>query len=129
MRPPLTSVAARHHSDRAGATRVSVLGVAAFFVAYLGFTQDTTSWLVLLPWFRLAGVGIWCAETADHAAVAFGNLAASLLARVLWTAYGPQWAFASLAAMMLASLSSFAVVRQNDTAAPGGAEPAGALSA
>lgn len=84
---------------------------------------DTTNWQVLLPWFVLAGIGIGCVETAEHTAVAthapadirgsafgllaatqsFGNLAASLVAGILWTTVGPSWAFAYLAlAMMVA---------------------------
>jgi MFS family permease len=116
----LTSVAAGHHTDRVGATRVLTLGVAAFALAYLGFTHDTTTWVALLVWFLLAGIGIGCAETAEHAAVArhapadlrgsafgllagiqsVGNLAASGVAGVLWTALSPSWAFAYLAAWM-----------------------------
>jgi len=66
----LTSLGAGRSTDRVGATRVLALGVAAFAVAYLGFTRDTTAWAALLPWFVLAGVGIGCVETAEHAAVA-----------------------------------------------------------
>jgi MFS family permease len=71
--------------------------------------------------FVLAGVGIGCAETAEHAAVAslaperyrgsafgllaaiqsFGNLAASGVAGLLWTALSLGVAFTDLAAWML----------------------------
>jgi MFS family permease len=120
----LTSLAAGRHSDRVGATRVLSLGVAAFALAYLGFTRDTSAWLGLLPWFVLAGVGIGCVETAEHAAVAahapidlrgsafgllagiqsIGNLAASGIAGILWTALSPSWAFAYLTAWMVTAL-------------------------
>lgn len=123
----LTSVAAGHHSDRRGATRVLTFGVAAFAVAYLGFTRDTTSWVLLLPFFVLAGIGIGCVETAEHAAVAthapdelrgsafgllagvqsLGNLAASAIAGILWTALSPTWAFAYLTAWMVIALIAF----------------------
>jgi MFS family permease len=79
---------------------------------------------MLLPAFVLAGIGIGCVETAEHAAVAthapedirgsafgllaaiqsLGNLAASLIAGILWTALSPTWAFAYLAAWMLLAL-------------------------
>ena len=123
----LTSVAAGHHSDRRGATRVLTIGVAAFAIAYLGFTRDTTSWAMLLPFFVLAGIGIGCVETAEHAAVAthapddlrgsafgllagvqsLGNLAASAIAGILWTALSPTWAFAYLTAWMVVALIAF----------------------
>ena len=123
----LTSVAAGHHSDRRGATRVLTFGVAAFAVAYLGFTRDMTSWAMLLPFFVLAGIGIGCVETAEHAAVAthapddlrgsafgllagvqsLGNLAASAIAGILWTAFSPTWAFAYLTAWMVIALTAF----------------------
>lgn len=121
----LTSYPAGHHTDRRGATRVLVAGVTAFALAYLWFTQDTTNGVVLLPAFVLAGIGIGCVETAEHAAVAthapehirgsafgllagiqsFGNLAASLVAGILWTALSPTWAFAYLAAWMLLAVT------------------------
>jgi MFS family permease len=117
----ITSVAAGHASDRRTPRLVLALGAAAFAIAYLGFTRDTTSWLALAPWFALAGVGIGSAETAEHAAVAhaapldirgsafgllaavqsFGNLAASAIAGLLWTALSPSWAFGFLAAAMI----------------------------
>ncbi|CAN5430966.1 MFS transporter [soil metagenome] len=65
-----TSLAAGHSSDRWGSTRVLTAGVAAFGLAYLGFSRDTTGWTALLPWFVLAGIGIDCVETAEHTAVA-----------------------------------------------------------
>ncbi|MGH9223672.1 MAG: MFS transporter [Acidimicrobiales bacterium] len=120
----LTSLAAGRHTDRAGATRVLAIGVAAFGIAYLGFTRGSTAWDGLLPWFVLAGVGIGCVETAEHAAVAthaptdlrgsafgllagvqsLGNLAASSIVGLLWTTLSPSWAFTYLAAWMLLAL-------------------------
>ena len=98
-------------------------GAAGFAIAYLGFTRDTANWLALAPWFVLAGIGIGCAETAEHTAVAqaapidlrgsafgllaaiqsLGNLAASTVAGVLWTALSPTWAYGFLAASMIAA--------------------------
>ena len=120
----ITSLAAGRRTDSAGATQVLTIGVTAFAVAYLAFTRDTTNWGALLPAFVLAGVGIGCVETAEHAAVAshapehvrgsafgllagiqsLGNLAASVVAGVLWTTLSPTWAFAYLATWMVIAL-------------------------
>ena len=112
---------AGRYSDRNGATRVLSTGVAAFGLAYLGFTRDTGDWAMLFPWFVLAGIGIGCVETAEHAAIAthapvdirgsafgllaatqsLGNLAASTVAGILWSALSPTWAFGYLATAMV----------------------------
>lgn len=132
----LTSVPAGRHTDRRGATRVLVLGAAAFALAYVGFTRDTGNWLLLLPPFVLAGVGIGCVETAEHAAVAthapedirgsafgllagvqsLGNLAASAIAGFLWTAASPSWAFAYLAASMTVAVVVFGSTARREAA-------------
>ena len=134
----VTSLVAGGHADRRGAPGVFAMGVFAFAVAYVGFTRDTTSWLWLLPWFVLAGVGIGCVETAEHAAVAthappdlrgsafgllagiqsLGNLAASGIAGVLWTVLSPAWAFGYLAAWMCLALV-FLLVLAPRTPSPG----------
>lgn len=74
--------------------------------------------------FALAGIGIGCAETAEHAAVAafappgirgsafgllatvqaIGNVAASAIAGLLYTVVSPTMAFAYLAVWMLIAL-------------------------
>jgi MFS family permease len=125
----LISVPAGRHADRRGATRVLLLGAVGFAIAYVVFTRDTTSWVLLLPAFVLAGIGIGCVETAEHAAVAthapddirgsafgllagvqsLGNLAASAIAGILWTVASPSWAFAYLAVWMVIALTIFAV--------------------
>lgn len=117
----LASVPAGRHADRTNPRRTLAIGVIAFGVAYAGFTHDSTSWVVLTPWFLLAGVGIGCVETAEHAAVAaqapaeirgsafgllaaiqsFGNFAASGVAGLLWTVLSPSWAFGYLSAWMV----------------------------
>jgi MFS family permease len=117
----ITSVPAGRHADRTTPRRTLAIGVAAFGLAYAGLTRDTHSWLALSPWFILAGIGIGCVETAEHAAVAayapadirgsafgllaavqsFGNFAASGIAGLLWTAASPSWAFAYLAGWMV----------------------------
>jgi MFS family permease len=117
----LTSVPAGRHADRTTPRRTLAIGVTAFAVAYAGLIPDTHSWFGLMPWFALAGIGIGCVETAEHAAVAayapaqirgsafgllagvqsFGNFAASGVAGLLWTVASPAWAFTYLAGWMI----------------------------
>ena len=85
--------------------------------------------LALAPAFVLTGIGIGCAETAQHAAVAIlapnrirgsafgilaaiqagGNLAASTIAGILWTAASPRTAFVFLGVMMITAVPIIAV--------------------
>jgi hypothetical protein len=101
-----------------------VLGVGLFGLAYGGLAAGATSVLTLAPWFLAAGVGIGCVETAEHAAVAArapvelrgsafgllaavqscGNLAASAITGLLWTAASPRVAFGYLVAWMGAAV-------------------------
>jgi len=117
----VASLLGGRYTDRIGARRVLIVGVGGFALAYAGFARDTASWVALAPLFALAGAGIGCVETAQHAAVAacapehlrgsafgllagvqsFGNLAASGIAGVVWTAFSPSWAFAYLTAWMV----------------------------
>ena len=117
----MASVPAGRHADRTTPRRTLAIGVMAFGLAYAGLTHDAHGWLALSPWFILAGIGIGCVETAEHAAVAayappeirgsafgllaavqsFGNFAASGIAGLLWTTAGPSWAFAYLAGWMV----------------------------
>ena len=116
----VASIPAGRLGDRRGAVLVLALGVGLFGLAYAGFAAGGSSVLVLAPWFLAAGVAIGCVETAEHAAVAalapvelrgsafgllaavqsFGNLAASTIAGLLWTAASPRVAFAYLVAWM-----------------------------
>jgi MFS family permease len=124
----VTSIPAGRLADRLG-RRGPILvlsaGVALFGVAYAGFTLHTSGLVLLGVPFVLAGVGIGAAETAEHAAVAalapseargsafgvlaavqaLGNLAASTVTGVLWTAVAPAAAFGYLAAWMLLALA------------------------
>ena len=119
-------------ADRIGNTRVLQLGVAAFLAAYIGFAVATASLPVLLGAFALAGVGIGCCETAEHAAVAslapedirgsafgllaaiqsVGNLAASAIAGIIWTVVGPGAAFGYLSVCMVTALAVLALTRR-----------------
>jgi MFS family permease len=117
----LTSVPAGHLGDRHGQIRVLVVGVVLFAAAYGGFAVGPDGLVLLGVCFVLAGLAIGCVETAEHAAVAhsaaldlrgsafgilaavqsFGNLAASAIAGILWTAVSPTAAFVYLCAWML----------------------------
>ena len=112
--------------DRRGAIAVLTAGVLLFLLAYLGFALGPTGLLPLALCFVAAGLAIGCVETAQHAAVAvlapaelrgsafgllagiqaFGNLAASAIAGLLWTLVGPAIAFGYLAVCTLVALGS-----------------------
>lgn len=126
-----TVVPAGRHGDGHGATRVLAAGAICFAVGYLWFAIGRHSPVALAPAFILAGIGIGCAETAEHAAVAqhapaalrgsafgvlaaiqaAGNLAASVLAGVLWSAASPTVAFLFLAAAMGIAVPFIATTR------------------
>jgi len=121
----LASIPAGHLGDRRGMVRVLAGGVALFGAAYVVLAATGASIALILVGFALAGVGIGCVETAEHAAVAtlapetlrgsafgllaavqsFGNLAASAIAGALWTLVSPAAAFAYAAAWMARSPS------------------------
>ena len=121
----LASIPAGHAGDRHGLLRILAAGVACFLVAYLGLAFAGESFALLAGCFILAGIGIGCAETAETAAVAqlapdqlrgsafgllaalqaVGNLAASAIAGVLWTAVSPTAAFLYVAAWMPLALA------------------------
>ena len=134
----LASVPAGQMSDRVGPVRVLAGGVVASLVAYTVFALVETSVPTLGAAFVLAGVGIGCVETAEHAAVAtaapadlrgsafgllaavqsFGNLAASGIAGLIWTIASPMAAFVYVAAWMAACLVALpraAVTRSTDS--------------
>lgn len=113
---------------RRGPLLVTAVGVAAFLLAYVLFAVSGPALLVLGVAFALAGVGIGCAETAEHAAVAafapeairgsafgllatvqaIGNVAASVVAGLIYTLVSPAAAFVYLAAWMLVALGVLA---------------------
>ena len=120
----LAGVPAGRVGDRHGMVRVLAAGVACFALAYAGFAASEASIPLLGVRFAAAGIGIGCAETAEHAAVAtlapdrvrgsafglvaawqsFGNLAASAIAGLLYTVASPAVAFTYAAALMAAAL-------------------------
>ena len=116
----LTSVPAGRLADLRTPTRVLAGGVAAFGLAYIGFAVAGASVVVLAACFIAAGFGIGAVETAEHSAVAtlapenlrgssfgalagiqsLGNLVASGIAGLLYTAVSPAAAFVFPAAAM-----------------------------
>ena len=108
-----------------GPLLVTMTGVVTFLLAYGVFAVSGPVIVVLVMAFVLAGVGIGCAETAEHAAVAafapleirgsafgllatvqaIGNVAASAVAGLLYTVASPTVAFAYLATWMLVALA------------------------
>ncbi|MDQ3886831.1 MAG: MFS transporter [Actinomycetota bacterium] len=127
----ITSLPAGARSDKLGQRGpllVTATGVAAFLLAYAVFAVTGPVIVLLLVAFALAGMGIGCAETAEHAAVAafapvqirgsafgllatvqaIGNVAASAIAGLLYTVVSPTVAFAYLAAWMLLALAALA---------------------
>ena len=123
----LTSFPAGGLADRVGPRGpllVTAAGVMTFLLAYLLFAVTGPAIGLLAVAFVLAGVGIGCVETAEHAAVAafapaelrgsafgllatvqaVGNLAASAIAGLLYTLASPTVAFGYLAAWMLIAL-------------------------
>jgi MFS family permease len=129
-----TSLAAGRTRDRRGITDVLATGAGAAFLAYIGLAITGPEPAVLGGCFVLAGIAVGCTKTAQHAAVAahtpadvrgsafellattqaFGNLAASSIAGLLWTLYAPSVAFeyaavftgAALIALLLANRST-----------------------
>jgi MFS family permease len=126
----LASLPAGRVSDRHGSVLVLLLGVACFALAYAALSLDVATVATLAPGFLLAGVGIGCVETAESAAVAtfapeglrgsafgllatvqsLGNLAASGIAGLLWTAFGADVAFRYLVAWMLIATAGLVVL-------------------
>jgi MFS family permease len=122
------SVPVGHLGDRWGTRLVLLCGASSFLAAYLLFAGAAASVPMLLSGFVLAGVGIGAAETGEHAAVASaapepvrgsafgllaalqsaGNLAASAIAGLVWTAVSPGAAFLWLAGWMTLAIVLFA---------------------
>ena len=127
------SIPAGHHGDRRSPVYVLVGGTAAFATAYLALTGASLP--ILAIGFVLAGIGIGCIETAEHAAVAhlapeglpgsafglratvqsLGNFAASAIAGLLWTVVSPTAAFIYAGAWMLIALIAFTATRATHT--------------
>jgi MFS family permease len=129
----LASVPAGRVADARGAVVVLAAGVGLFGLAFAGFALGGTPLAVLACCFVMAGVAIGCVETAEHAAVArlapptlrgsafgllaaiqsLGNLAASGVAGLLWTAVSPRAAFLYLTGWMVVALLGLLSARQS----------------
>jgi MFS family permease len=127
----LVSLPAGRATDRRGATIVLIGGVACALAAYVGFALAGASVAVLAVCFVGAGIAIGCVETAEHAAVAalasedlrgsafgllaavqsFGNLVASAVAGILWTAVSPAAGLLFAAALMAVALIALVASR------------------
>jgi len=125
----LASVPAGRLVDSRGAVLVLGAGVACFLLAYVGFAATSASIAILGVCFVAAGVGIGCVETAEHAAVArhapenirgsafgllaavqsLGNLIASAVAGLLWSAVSPAAGLLFAAALMAVALVALAL--------------------
>lgn len=112
--------------DRRRPLLVTAIDIAAFLLAYSLFAITGPAIVLLVVAFALAGIGIGCVETAEHAAVAafappeirgsafgllatvqaIGNIAASTVVGLLYTVTSPTVAFAYLAAWMLIALGT-----------------------
>lgn len=121
----ITSFPAGRLNDKRSPLLVLTIGVLFFLIAYLGFAVGFTTVIPLALAFIAGGVAIGCIETAEHAAVAtlapsdvrgsafgllagvqsFGNIIASGVAGLLWTALSGGVAFLYLAAWMVISLA------------------------
>ena len=119
----IASLPAGRLSDRWEAIGVLTFGVLFFLLAYLGFAITVPNVFILAGSFVIAGLAIGCIETSEHASVAalapvnlrgsafgllatvqsFGNIVASGIAGLLWTAISPSIAFIYLAAWTLLS--------------------------
>ncbi len=111
-------------ADRRGPRLAFGLGAAAYLVAYAAFFAIGGSWVILVGGFALAGVGIGLAETAESTVVAtrlpsdlrsnafgllgltqsMGDIGATVVAGLLWSAFSAQVAFMYAAAWMAVSL-------------------------
>jgi len=132
----LASVPAGRLSDRRGAGNVLAAGVMLFLLAYLGFALTGPSLVLLGLSFVLAGLAIGCVETSQHTAVAslappalrgsafgllatvqsVGNIMASALAGLLWSAIAPRAAFLYLVIWMVAALALLSRVQRRQPA-------------
>jgi MFS family permease len=130
----LASFPAGQVADRLGATRVLLVGVALFGLAYDGFAIDTGSVPLLGGWFLIAGLAIGCVETAEHTAVAndaplelrgsafgllagvqsLGNLAASAVAGIIWTTVSSTAALIYITAWMVVAVAMIARARSRE---------------
>ncbi len=127
----LAALAGGQLADRVSPRVVFASGAAVYVASYCLFALDQHRWPVLLLGFVLAGTGIGFAETAESTVVALtlpdhlrgngygvlglvqslGDLAATLVAGILWAAVSPTVAFSYAALWMAASLLASTLLR------------------
>lgn len=128
----IASLLAGQLSDRGNPRRVLAVGAAVYVCAYGIFAVNQSLWPILALGFVLAGAGIGFAETAETTLVALalpdrlrgngygvlglvqslGDLGASAVAGILWTATTPTIAFVYVACWMAASVTAALLLRQ-----------------
>lgn len=121
------SIPAGRAGDRVGAQVVLLLGVVGFLLAYLAFAVGGGLPVMALG-FAVGGLAIGLVETAQNSAVAslapaeirgsafgllagiqgFGNLGASAIAGLIWTAASPTVAFSYLVVWMVVAVIGIA---------------------
>jgi MFS family permease len=121
----LVSVPGGRLSDSRGPVAVLGIGIGCLAASYAAFALVGPQLVVLAVAFAGAGIAIGLVETAQHAAVAafapaglrgsafgflaavqsLGNLAASAVAGLIWTAVSPRAAFLYLAAWLVVALA------------------------
>jgi MFS family permease len=126
------SLAAGRANDRRGSVAGLAVGVGLCAGAYAALAVTPASLLVLGGCFVAAGVAVGCVETAEHAAVAthapasgrgsafgllaatqaFGNLAASSIAGLLWTLVSATAAFAYASGLCAVGLIALLVTQK-----------------
>lgn len=117
------AVVGGHLVDRVGPRHVFAGGAAVYVASYALFAWEQHGWLPLLAGFALAGVGIGCAETAETSIIAltlpdrlrsngfgvlglvqaFGDLGATVVAGIIWSAVSGSGAFVYLTGWMAAA--------------------------
>ena len=125
--------------DRVGAGPALAIGAVLYAVAYLGLAAGPAGWPALLTLFLLAGTGIGVAEPAESTLVArrlgeelraagfgvlglvqsAGDLVATVVAGVLWSALSAGAAFCWAAGWMLLSVLAGGLLRPGRAARPG----------
>lgn len=119
----VSSIAGGHLIDRFAPRPVLAAGASVYVASYALFAWDQNSWVPLLAGFLFAGIGIGFAETAQTSIIAlalpdrlrgngfgllglvqaFGDLGATVVAGLIWSAMSGSDAFVYLTGWMTAA--------------------------